>query len=389
MLLPVARLVRVRRPVFPWPSPSPGGSNHITSSIASCSLALLWPFSRCIRPRLSPHSLRENQLHQLDKGLAYTGPAVYPSAQTETRPSPAGQRTAIISREAGSQQPSPSSQKAAQACQGTSSCHLTVKSLVHLLTFWPVSHTHTRQVFLGRVRKNPEQRLRHGRPSQARSPPTGRAKSFQYLDLGVREGRLGDFRQISISLCLCSASQSGPWRLLKHTHIVSLTHTHTACRTLFCCNSTCCKSVSPMRPCVSRPASVARHFSSSCAAYIYCGLCMYTCIYARTSTHTHVPLSHLTSHAPPCPHPMSHVHVPPIPMPPPHIHPWHMHLDKTPSHSGRPLIHSPTDPPTHSPTSGRVTRSRASLYPLALRLSCLLSRGLHIELTLRHLLAHA
>lgn len=343
MLLPVARLVRVRRPVFPWPSPSPGGSNHITS-IASCSLALLWPFSRCIRPRLSPHSLRESQLHQLDKGHAYTGPAVYPSAQTETSPSPAGQRPVIISREAGSQQPSPSSQKAAQARQGTSSCHLTVKSLVHLLTFWPVSHTHTRQSFLGRVRKNPEQRLRHGRPSQARSQPTtGRAKSFQYLDLGVREGRLGDFRQISISLCLCSASQSGPWRLLKHTHIVSLTHTHTACRTLFGCNSTCCKSVSPIRPCVSRLASAARHFSSSCAAYIYCGLCMYTCIYAHTSTHPHVPLS-LSPPMPlraPIPCPMSMY--PQYPCPPPPPYPPMAHASRQ-----NPIpLRSPTHPLAH------------------------------------------
>lgn len=202
--------------------------SHHNPSIAYCSLALLCPFSRCIRPRLSPHSLRENQLHQLDKGHAYTAPAVYPGAQTETRPSPAGQRTAIISREAGSQQPSPSSQKAAQARQGTSSCHLTAKSLAHLVS----SAIRRRDsLSLEGLRKNPEQRLRHGRPSQARSPPQAGPNPSNILILGSgKEGSEIFDRSPSRSASALPLNPAPG----------AYSNTHPACRTLSCCNSTCC-----------------------------------------------------------------------------------------------------------------------------------------------------
>lgn len=205
-------------------------SHHIHRVLFSCSSLPLLP----LHPSspVSPLTARE-PAPSAGQGTRLYRTCSISKRTDRNRPSPAGQRTAIISREAGSQQPSPSSQKAAQARQGTSSCHLTVKSLARSLGL--VSHTHTRQVFLGRVQEpRATAPARQAKPST--QPTTGRAKSFQYLDLRVREGRLGDFRQISISLCLCSASQSGPWRLLKHTHILFLTHT--ACRTLFCCNST-------------------------------------------------------------------------------------------------------------------------------------------------------
>lgn len=85
-----------------------------------------------------PHSLHENQLHQLDKGTTPTWVIhedlglYHPSAQTDESPSPTGQRTTFISREVGSRQPSSSSQKGCPGYrQGTSACHLAVKSLAH------------------------------------------------------------------------------------------------------------------------------------------------------------------------------------------------------------------------------------------------------------------
>lgn len=129
--------------------------------------------------------------------------------------------------------------------------------------------------------------------------------------------------------------------------------------------------------------------------------CILDYMHLRTHIHTYACTS-LTvppppSSAPPCPIPSHvhihiHVHVPPQ-YPCPHIHPWHICIStKTPSHSlTTHSIHSPTGPPT-SPTSHPVVSLAPPcnpFYPLAMRLSCLLSRGLHLELTLRHLLAHA
>lgn len=94
-------------------------------------------------------------------------------------------------------------------------------------------------------------------------------------------------------------------------------------------------------------------------------------VYRHLCTHIHTcACTSGTSLSLPCPSvPPSHVHVPPIPMPP-HIHPWHMlHLDKTPSHSGRPLIHSPTDPPTRPPP----VVSLAPVRPLSTCVAPLLS----------------
>lgn len=132
-LSPVVRVRRLRRP------------DQITSH-HNPSHRIAWLFSApsLIPPPAAsvlaclPHSLHENQLHQLDKGTdkthLYTRTLGYiiPSAQTDESPSPTGQGTTIISREVGSHQPSSSSQKGCPGYrQGTSACHLAVKSLVH------------------------------------------------------------------------------------------------------------------------------------------------------------------------------------------------------------------------------------------------------------------
>lgn len=110
-----------------------------------------------------------------------------------------------------------------------------------------------------------------------------------------------------------------------------------------------------MRPCVSRAASAARHFSSSCAARMST-----ICVHASAPSHT--PITHVPVSLPPCPCPPRD--------PCPHIHPWHMHFDKTPSHSSRPLIHSPTPPtlPTYLPVV-----SLAPVHPLSTCVAPLLS----------------
>lgn len=75
-----------------------------------------------------------------------------------------------------------------------------------------------------------------GQAKHAAAAQKDRAKSFQHLDLGSGKKGSEIFRQISIShltLCLCSASQSGPWRLLKRTHFSSRSHTATTVAVLY------------------------------------------------------------------------------------------------------------------------------------------------------------
>lgn len=142
---------------------------------------------------------------------------------------------------------------------------------------------------------------------------------------------LGDFRQISKSR---SASQFGPWRLLKHTH--THTNTHTAGSTRLCCNSKShCGHVSVVLH--QQPDTFPLPALHTCNS-----IC--TCVCTPTCTRTHVPFLPLPFPFPvsiltlPCPCPNTHA---PIPTHGACI--WtRPHLTLT-----RPLAHSPTRPLAH------------------------------------------
>ena len=88
-------VVRVRRPVFP----PPAESDQITHITSLCSLPFSPPSPVASVLACSPHSVHENQLHQLDKVHAYN-------------------RTCSISKRTDSREPKPGRAKHTQSSAG-------------------------------------------------------------------------------------------------------------------------------------------------------------------------------------------------------------------------------------------------------------------------------
>lgn len=224
------------------------------------------------------------------------------------------------------------------------------------------------------ARPRPTAPARQARPSRARSPQ-GKAEILPISSSWVQEEGLGDFRQISIfhlALCLCSASQSRPWRLLKHTQH---SNTHAQPAALYPA-----VTVSPMCLPMCQSSCIGSHtlFPFLCCIHAYPpGYTASTCVYTLAPARAHVPgPPHPTSQLP-CPCPSTHAPI--------STHGTHASR-QNPIPLTHSVAHSPTRPLAHLQSCHSLP---CALYPLALRLSCLLSRGLHLELTLRHLLAHA
>lgn len=169
------RLARRSRPpsavwcFLPCASPT-SGSNQITS-ITSIHRLL---FSAVLPPpspaasvlACSPHSVHENQLHQLDKGHGLYRTWSITQAHRRTR----DQARQGKGQQSSAGKPAVSSRRRPvkrlpRARQGTSSCHLTVKSLGHLCTWALVAVSHTQKRRLRAARPRTTAPARQAKPS--------------------------------------------------------------------------------------------------------------------------------------------------------------------------------------------------------------------------------
>lgn len=206
--------------------------------------------------------------------------------------------------------------------------------------------------------------------------PTGQGRNPSNI-LKLGPGRRA--RRFSTDLHLPSRSVpllclSSPPLALTQTH-PALKHTHAQPAALYPA-----VTVSPMclPMCQSSCIGSQTLFPFLCCIHAYPpGYAASTCVYTPSPAREHVPgPPHPTSHLP-CPCPSTHA--------PMSTHGTHASR-QNPIPLTHSVAHSSTRPLAHLQSCHSLP---CALYPLALRLSCLLSRGLHLELTLRHLLAHA
>lgn len=139
--------------------------------------------------------------------------------------------------------------RAAQVAKERPACHLTVTCCPPVL-----SAIRDRQDSSSLPRlQDPERRLRHGRHRPSTQPKVQGRNPPNILISGQRTSARRFSTDLQISLYLSIRPLA-----LTQTHTYTHTHTHRLC----------CNSKSPLWPCVSRPASAARHFSSSCASHM-------------------------------------------------------------------------------------------------------------------------